>query len=153
VGNYLQLTGDGADYLRSPLNSAWKSRLQVLDGLLGRIEALVGPAKIPLVLVFVPLRPLAALSMPEFARRGIDPYQLGHALGDIARHHDMLYIDETKSFAAAPDVDSVFYRVDGHPAAAGHAIIAASVVATLLHDPAFSACGNTVPLTVNEVNR
>jgi hypothetical protein len=139
LDNFLQL-GATADYLRAPLAHVWAPQFRALDDLFERAEQLTRHDNVPFVLMFVPLLPQVLLAKPEFARPGADPYQLSQLVGTIARSHGLTYVDDTANFAAADDPGSLFYRVDGHPSGAGHAVIAGDVVASLLLQPAFAAC-------------
>jgi hypothetical protein len=144
LDNFLKL-GASADYLRAPLADLWAPQFRALDDLFERAARLAHHDDVPIVLMFVPLRPQVLLAKPEFARPGVDPYQLSRLVGTIARSHGVAYLDDTANFAAADDAGSLFYQVDGHPNGLGHAVIARDVVAALLRQPAFASCSVGTP--------
>jgi hypothetical protein len=139
LDNFLKL-GATADYLRAPLAELWAPQLRALDDLFERTAQLARHDDVPIVVMFVPLLPQVLLAKPEFARPGVDPFQLSRLVGTIAQNHGIAYADDTLSFAAAADVGALFYRVDGHPNGLGHALIAADVVAALRQQGPFAAC-------------
>jgi hypothetical protein len=134
------LTGDAADYVRSPLSEGWRQRLTDFGGLLGRITAATAPAEVPVLLFYFPARPQAALAAAASVPPGIDPLALGEALGAEAARHGVRFFDTTRAFAAAPDFQSLYYVTDGHPKQAGHAALAGVVEQALLSEPAFAGC-------------
>jgi hypothetical protein len=138
------LRGDAGDYVRSPLNAQWRQRVADVGDLLGRITALTAPAHVPVLLFYSPERPQAALAAEASARPGIDPLALGEALGAEASKHGVRFFDSTQAFAHAPDFQSLYYVTDGHPRAAGHALLAAAVQQALLSEPAFGRCTRVV---------
>lgn len=137
------LHGEDADYLRVPYRAGWKHRLHDLDILLGDIAARSKAAGVPMMLVLGPQRIQAALLDTGVRPPGVDPFALGHRLAAIAAQHGILFQDTLHGFAHVHDPDTMFYAVDGHMDAAGHAVFARSVLTRLLHDsPTFHDCDN-----------
>jgi hypothetical protein len=50
------------------------------------------------------------------------------------------FTDTTRALGAAPDFQSLFYTIEGHANAGGHAVIASDVEQALLSEPAFARC-------------
>lgn len=137
---YLQ-HGDEADYLRPPLSQGWQRRLRQFDAEVGEIAARTRAAGAPFNLVFVPNRAQAALVRWKRRPPGIDPALLGKAVGEIARRHDVPFLDLTETIGDRPDAAGLFYPVDSHPDGAASAIIADKVTDLLLdRDAALAAC-------------
>ena len=133
--------GDEADYLRPPFTPAWQQRFRQLDTDLGQVADRIRAARVPLLVVFVPLRAQAALVKWPALPPGVDPHAIGRAIGAIAAKHGLLYSDLTDTIAARPNPADLYYPVDTHPTSAGHKVIAQAVVSALLHDiPALGPC-------------
>jgi lysophospholipase L1-like esterase len=71
---------------------------------------------------------------------GIDPFAIGAALRKVATAHGVKFYDATAAFGTAADFRSLYYLTDGHPNAAGHAVLANVVEQALLSQPAFARC-------------
>ncbi len=135
------LHGEDADYLRVPFRAGWEQRLRDMDTLLGDMAARARTAGVPMMLVLGPQRIQASLLDPAVRSPGVDPAELGRRLAAIAARHGVLFQDTLEGFARVGDPDAMFYAVDGHMDAAGHAVFAQSVVGRLLQDAsAFRDC-------------
>jgi hypothetical protein len=134
------LNGAPADYVRRPLNAAWRHRVDDLGDLLGRITARTAPNHVPVLLFYIPERAQVALARLPSDPPGVDPFVLDPALEQVAIQHGVRFFDTTKAFASAPDFQSLFYLTDGHPKNGGHAALAGSVEQGLLLEPAFAVC-------------
>jgi hypothetical protein len=53
-----------------------------------------------------------------------DPYKLDEEVRAIIESHGGIYIDILPDFRAVPNPERHYFPVDGHPDAAGHAMIA-----------------------------
>ncbi|HLZ66869.1 MAG TPA: GDSL-type esterase/lipase family protein [Aliidongia sp.] len=140
VSAFLSNKSDSSSYVQSPLPPVWQERAELLGRLIGRIAAQTRPVGVPVLLFYVPDRAHAALSVPQYARPGLDPAALGEALRTAAQAEGAEFADLTPDFAAAGDFASLYYPADGHPSAGGHRIIGRRVVEALLQDPAFAQC-------------
>lgn len=123
--------GDEADFLRTPLSPAWRARLDLLHETVSAVTAQAGPAGVPVLVVFVPSRPQAALARWPRRDAGLDPTALGRALEKEVQRAGAQFLDLTADFAARPDAAALYYPVDGHPNAQGQAVIASGLVAGL----------------------
>ncbi len=133
--------GDEADFLRPPFSQAWRLRLRVADMTLGAIARQTRQAGIPMIVLFTPARAQAILSATASAPKGIDPFALGRAIGDIARENHAGFVDVTQTARGTAKVADDFYPVDGHPNDQGHALIAGALGQALVTQaPAFAAC-------------
>ena len=133
--------GDSSDYLRSPFSAEWSLRLNVADATIGRVASQAQAAGIKLIVVLMPLRAQAALGAPGADRHDTDPFALGRALSAITQAHGGRFIDMTTVTSRLSDPADLFFAVNGHPNAAGHAALARSVEAALTSDvPGFAAC-------------
>ena len=143
------LNGDAADYVRSPLSAVWQQRLADFGALLDRMVAFTRPAKVPLLVFYVPERAQAALEALPSEPPGINPLVLGTALEKVASARGVQLFDATKAFATTPDFNSLFYLTDGHPREGGHAALAGMVEQSLLAEPAFAQCTHTEALQMD----
>jgi hypothetical protein len=133
--------GDSTAYLKAPFSANWLLRLKVADATIGRIAAQARAAGVPLIVVLMPSRTQAALSAADADRHGADPFALGLALAPIVQAHGGRFIDMTKIVGAVKDPAELYFEIDGHPNAAGHAALAGAVEAALLSDvPHFAGC-------------
>lgn len=133
--------GDTADYLRPPFTPEWQMRLRIADLVIGRIADQARAASVPLIVAFVPLRAQAAMSADPSESAGADPFALGRALQKIVTGHGGYFADVTDLTREIPDQSELYYPVDTHPTAQGHALIARSVERVMLDAaPAFAGC-------------
>ncbi len=132
---------DQADFLRPPFTDIWKTRLHIVDMTLRPMIERAGQAKIPVIVVFVPSRAQAILSSWKDRPKGIDPFALGLAVGDIVRRDGGIFVDLTQTTRTQPNVSDDYFPVDTHPKAAAHALIAKDVAGALTGNvPAFAGC-------------
>ena len=132
------LKGDSADYVRTPLSPVWQHRVQDFGDLLARITA--GSGSVPVLLFYIPERPQVALAGRVADPPDVDPFVVGAALERVAAPLGVRFIDTTRALGAAPDFQSLFYTIEGHANAGGHAVIASDVEQALLAEPAFARC-------------
>lgn len=133
--------GDSSAYLKQPFSANWLLRLKVADATIGRVASQAKAADVPLIVVLMPLRPQAALSVNGVDRHGTHPFALGRAMGSIVRAHGARFIDMTRVVSTLQDPADLFFELNGHPNAAGHAVLAASVERALVSDvPSFASC-------------
>jgi hypothetical protein len=137
---------DQADFLRPPFSKVWRLRLQIADMTLSRIADQARRAGVPLIVVFMPARGQAILSAAKSEPKGIDPFALDRAIGEIARRNHAAFVDVTQITSKTAKVADDFYPVDGHPNAFGHALIAQGLGRTLVDQvPAFASCAAGLP--------
>jgi hypothetical protein len=123
--------GDKADYLRVPTTPAWETRYSDIELLLGEMAEKVHRAGIPFLLVFGTQHAQAALVNFPDPPPGIDPEAAGRRMGDIAKRHDILFLDTYDAFRKVPSPDALFYPADGHMTPDGHAVFARALVGRL----------------------
>ena len=122
------LNGDKVDYLKTAYTPQWEKRLSDLDTMLGEMAAKSRAAGVPFVLIFAPQRVQAALLDPALTPPGFDPLTIVHRVAAIARSHDIPFVDVIGTMRDLPHPERVFYPVDGHMNAEGHAILADATV-------------------------
>jgi hypothetical protein len=144
------LHGEDADYLRVPYGSGWEQRLNDFDTLLSTMAARSKAAGVGLFIALGPQRIQASLLDRLVLAPGVDPFEIGRRIGAIAERHGVLFQDTLTGFAKVADPDGLFYAVDGHMDAGGHAVFAGSVLNRLISDSAlFQDChGATVAASV-----
>ncbi|MGI4878047.1 MAG: hypothetical protein ACRYG4_11250 [Janthinobacterium lividum] len=138
---YLQ-HGDDADFLRAPLTPAWNDRLDLASGVFARVGATAKAAHVPWFVLLMPIYGQAALAAEP--HHDGDPYLLGRSLGQRVEAAGGTFFDLTGDMARLHDLDRRYYLGDGHPNAAGSAVIAARVEDLIRTGaPAFAGCGTT----------
>jgi hypothetical protein len=136
------LYGDKADFLRPPLAPAWDERLTRFERLAADMAGQAQKAGVPFVLLLGPQQAQAILMSDKHLPAGVDPRAFGRRMAEIARRHGMILIDSAEAFTPVKHPEDDFFPVDGHPDAAGNAVIAGALVQGLMHGPAapFAAC-------------
>jgi hypothetical protein len=130
------LHGEDADYLRVPYRAGWEQRMRDFDTLLGDMAARSNTAGVPIMLVLGPQRIQASLLDHAVLPPNVDPFEIGRRLAAIAARHEVVFQDTLEGFAQVSDPDALFYAVDGHLDAGGHAVFARSVLDRLTRDVA-----------------
>jgi hypothetical protein len=131
---------DAHGYAVTPLPAKWEARVEKFGAIVDRGSAEARAANVPFILAYAPRRAQVLLDMPKYRRPNVDPLAIDRRLQQVAAADGAIFVDTTPSFAASPLYNSLFYIADGHPTAAGHAIIARDIVSTLLTLPAFAGC-------------
>jgi hypothetical protein len=113
-----------SEFLQADPNPDWQGRLKEFDSNAANIEGQASKAGIPLVAVFLPDRTqVAMISLMGDWPKGFDPYKLDNDLRTIIMSHGGTYVDILLDFRTIPNPQLGYYAIDGHPNAAGHAII------------------------------
>ncbi len=134
-------TGDKADYMRAPLTPYWRNQMSQYDRLLRQLSGAFQGGHVPMTLIFVPHRAQAFIAGMTVPPPGIEPRLVQKILNDDARRDGIDFVDTTKAFARAGDTSNLFYPVDGHLTATGHAIVGHALAAELLAKlPALEQC-------------
>jgi hypothetical protein len=119
------LRGSDADvgYLRSKLSASWQSLLGQFERDAADIARQANAAGVPLVATLVPERGQAAILSAGGWPDGFDPYELSRKLRSIIVRQGGTYIDILPDFRRLPQAELLYFPMDGHPNAAGHAAI------------------------------
>jgi hypothetical protein len=118
-------TGDTVGYLRTAPSDEWQRRSQLFDSDMAKVEAQARVAGVPVVVAFVPNRLQVVMTSMRDWPVGYDPYQLDNELRSIVERHGGTYIDILPSLRNVSRPEQLYFPVDGHPDANGHAIISA----------------------------
>jgi hypothetical protein len=128
----LHLLGAGAPgYLRASFSPDWQNHLTEFDSYAAQIQAKANAAHIPFAAVFVPSRAHAALLSMPVDPPGFDPFKLDREVRAIIESHGGTYIDILPGYKAVPNSEEHYFPMDGHPDAAGQAMIS-NLLATQL---------------------
>jgi hypothetical protein len=119
--------GDTSDYLRTPFTSKWTLRLKVADETIGRMADQARAAGMPFMVVLMPHRTQAMLSVPNADRHHTDPFALGDALQRIASAHHAEFVDVTKVTSHIRKPGDLFFLINGHPDDKGDAVLAGAI--------------------------
>jgi hypothetical protein len=133
--------GDKANFLRPPFSAPWQERLRRLDTLVGVLAQRAQAAGVPFMLAFVPQAAQVELMDEPIVPPGIDPAALPAAIAGIMARHHAWFADTSAALRARP-ADQLYYIVDGHLSAEGHALAAALIVRRLVDEPGspFAGC-------------
>ena len=136
--------GDKADYMRAPFSPAWSRRVADWEALLAPMADKAHAAGVPFILAFVPQRAQLEL-LGRSDTEGLQPDLLIRALRDMAGRHGIVFVDLGREWRGRADREALYYRVDGHPNAAGHALLSATLERTLEDGvvPALAHCDAT----------
>jgi hypothetical protein len=133
--------GDESDYLRTPFTEAWKSRLEFVDALVDRMSSRANERSVPVSVSFVPFAPSAVLAGSPGVEPDLDPFAFDRTVEAIASNHGSQYIDILRPMSRVAEPTDMYYSVNGHPNAAGYAVVASAVVSELRKNATFSSCG------------
>ncbi len=132
-----------SDYLRQPLSAFWQQQLGYTDTLIQDLAAKAHAENVPLLLMFVPLRAQAVLLKHHAEFPDMAPLTLDHALAKMAQSNGAGFLDMTPTFAAAGDLNPLFYAVDDHITGAGSAMVADRLTQDIMaaRYPGLQSCG------------
>jgi hypothetical protein len=142
--SFLRASDAEAGYLKAEPSAAWQSFLRELESDAADVEGHAQAAGTPFAAVLVPSRGQAAMISTGEWPAGFDPYKLGHELRSIIERYGGSYVDILPAFRSVPNPERLYFPMDGHPNADGHAIIS-SMLATELTGGAVPALQMAAP--------
>ncbi len=116
---------DAAHLPPSPLV---QQRFQRLGVLLRRLADGFRDRGIPLFVIPLPNRLQAVLIRRNSELPGVDATAFPRRVAELSRDAGAQFIDVVPELKRAPDVEKLYYPVDGHPTGAGHQFVAQSVL-------------------------
>ncbi len=119
--------GDKGDFLRQPLTPAWQQRFADIDLVIGDMADKLRAAGVPFVVVAIPSRAETALLSSRNLPPHVDPFAFGRQIQEVTTRHGASYVDVMDAFSHIPKSESLYYAVDGHPAAGAQKVIADSL--------------------------
>ena len=138
-------TGDKSAYMREPLTPFWRKQMSEYDRQLRQMGEAFQNGHVPMTLVYVPQRAQAIIASMKSPPPGIKPGLLQQILNEDTRRDGIDFLDTTKDMARAGATYALFYPVDGHLAAAGHAIVGHALAGQLLAKlPVLGQCRQSV---------
>jgi hypothetical protein len=126
--------GDMSGFLKPVQTPVWKSRIEMVARFAEPIAQKAAEAGTPFAVVYIPPEPPVLLARGFAKASNEDPYALSRSLQRQTAARGMSFIDTLPAFAAPAAPRSQFYRVNGHPNAAGHAAIARALEVSLARD-------------------
>jgi hypothetical protein len=123
VESYLRRGDPDSGFLKAQPSALWQKHLDQFDGVAADIEGQAKGRGLPLVVVYIPDRPQAAMLSMDHWPTGYDPYKLGDELRTIVTRHGGIYIDILPDYRNIPNPERGYFPVDGHPNADGHEIL------------------------------
>lgn len=123
VRSYLIGEDSEMGYLRAHPSAEWQARLRQFDQDTAELQGKAEAAGVPIVSVFLPRGPQAAMiSMKDWPPED-DPYKLDEEIRKIVIAHGGEYIDILPDFRNLPNPEKYFFPVEGHPNAQGHQLL------------------------------
>ena len=110
--------------VQQPLSAFWQQQIGYTATLVSHLAAKARADNVPFLLVFVPLRSQPYLMRYHAQFPATDPLALDKAVGTIAAHYGVPYLDTTPFYAAADNLGSLFYNVEDHITGDGSALLA-----------------------------
>ena len=131
-----------SDYLRLPFNDFWQQQLGYTKALIDHLAAKSRASKVPLLLVFVPMRSQAVLLKHHADFPDTAPLALDNAVRSFAHDAGVPFTDFTPTLAAAKDMNPLYYAIDDHVTGKGSALLAKQLsdVIVKAHYPGLSNC-------------
>src|ERR1700721_2667889 len=109
--------------LRPSASLEWQSRLHQFDIEAAEIARQANAAGVPVVAVFLPRAPQAAMISRGEWPKGFDLSKLDNELRSIIVSHGGIYIDILPDFRGIPNPERGYRSVEGHPNPPGHAML------------------------------
>jgi hypothetical protein len=122
VGSYLRNDND-AGFLAAEPGEKWQRFRRYFQVAASGFEARAKAAGVPFTAALVPNRAEAAMISTGEWPNGYDPYKLDGDLRAFIVNHGGTYIDILPDYRLVPNPERHYFPVDGHPDAAGHAMI------------------------------
>jgi len=148
--SYLSGRDDQTGFLKSEPSEEWQSYLRQFDIYFADAEARASAAGVPLVVVLVPNRAMAAMISAREWPASYDPYKLGEELRTIVTRHGGIYIDILPDFRNVPNPEKYYFPVDDHPYPEGHAVISSILAKELTNGTVPSLRAATRPQAASE---
>jgi hypothetical protein len=134
--------GGSREVMRFPQTPAGEQMYAEFSEALDRMMAKLRDSGVPVLVMALPNRIIAAMVSNRSNLEGTDPLWFGHRIGEIAVQDGALALDVTPGFASVAHAERLFYPVDNHPNGDGHAVIAKALVDRLTDGsiPQLAAC-------------
>lgn len=123
---YLAL-GRGADFMRAPMPEGWQRRVESFDEAMASIDIIAKRRSVPTLLLYIPQRAQASLIASQQKNPDFHPDILPRALQNIANNYGIGFVDITRKIAPHTPSSHIFYPINGHINAQGHALAAAAM--------------------------
>jgi hypothetical protein len=121
--NYLMQKDEPGIFAKQP-SALWRKRWDELDAIAKDMVDRAKAAGVPFAVAAVPdLAGALMLSSGDWPAQ-LDPVEFGDHVRSLAESHGGVYLDVLPAFRAEPSPEQLFYTVDGHMNAGGHALIA-----------------------------
>lgn len=122
---------DNANFLKANPDLKWQLQFRYFDAELTQIVGLAKNAGVPLLAVFVPNRPQAAMISKGSWAAGYDPFKLANEIHSSVVSAGGQFSDILPDYRGIPSPERNYFPVDGHPDAKGQAIISRFLVRAL----------------------
>jgi hypothetical protein len=132
---------DDYGFMDEPLAPIWSDRFSALDRLVGLVAGKARSLHIPLFVMFIPTDPEIRLGADQTLVK--NPQILEQAFAELAKKYDVILVPAAAALRLHSTVPDLYFPIDGHPAAAAHAIIADVLTDEILRTktiPALESC-------------
>jgi hypothetical protein len=126
--------GDISGYLQPVLPPSWTARVEMVERFAEPIAAEAARSGATFAVAYVPPEPQVLLARGLAADPEFDAYALSRAFRKAFSERGWGFFDVLPAFDAPGAPKLQFYRINGHPNAAGHAAIALGMAEALAND-------------------
>jgi len=147
VKSYLMGSDHDMGFLRAAPSAEWEQSLHIFGAVAAENQRRCKAAGVTLAVVLVPSRAQAAMVSSGKWPAGYDPYMLDRKLRALVTEIGAIYVDILPDFRDIPNSERYYLPADGHPNAAGHALLAGMLAKQLTSGaiPALSAAPRMLP--------
>lgn len=121
--NYLMQGDEPGIFAKQP-SAGWRQRWDELDAIARQMEDRAKAAGVPFAVAATPDLAAALMLSSGDAPPQLDPLAFGEHVRSVAERHGGVYLDVLPSFRAVSAPEGLYYTVDGHMNADGHALVA-----------------------------
>jgi hypothetical protein len=129
----------GVAYLDVEPSAAWQGKLQQFESYVADVLAQAKAARVPVVVVVLPIRAQAAMISRGEWPADFDPYKMGGQIRTIVEKHGGIYKDILHDFRRIPNPERYYLPVDGHLDVGGHEIVSGLLAKALGDMPGLAA--------------
>jgi hypothetical protein len=126
----------GPEAVRVNPSPEWKAHLVDLDRDIANLESQARAAGVPVVATLLPERSQAAMISNGHWPGDVDPYKLDREMQAMVVGHGGVFLDIERDLSAVPNGQALFFPLEGHPNALGHAVFSQLLTRRLTQGPA-----------------
>ena len=131
-----------SDFLQASVTPFWQQQIGYTKTMIDHLSAKAQAARVPFMVIFVPLRSQPMLMQHQAAFPNLDPLVLDRAVEAEAVRDGDRYMDFTPVLAAASNINPLYFALDDHVSGPGSVLLAeqASREIAKAHYPGLQNC-------------